>query len=57
MSKLRCGSSSLAPTRSATLLRPGTGALRPCAGTLPLPGWFFLDKIFGGRKVKIAKHE
>ncbi len=22
------------------------------AGTLPLPGWFFLDKIFGGRKVK-----
>ena len=21
------------------------------------PGWFFLDKIFGGRKVKFVKHE
>ena len=26
-----------------------------CAGTLPLPGWFFLDKIFGGRKFKFVK--
>jgi len=26
-----------------------------CAGTLPRPGWFFLDKIFGGRKVKFVK--
>jgi hypothetical protein len=28
-----------------------------CAGTLPLPGWFFLDKIFGGRKVKIGNRK
>ncbi len=26
-----------------------------CAGMPPQPGWFFLDKIFGGRKLKIAK--
>ena len=26
-----------------------------CAGTPPRPGWFFLDKIFGGRKVKAMK--
>ena len=29
----------------------------PRAGTLPLPGWFFLDKIFGGRKVKFVKRK
>ena len=31
---------------SATQPRAG------CAGTPPRPRWFFLDKIFGGRKVK-----
>jgi hypothetical protein len=28
-----------------------------CAGTPPRPGWFFLDKIFGGRKFLIVKRE
>jgi hypothetical protein len=28
-----------------------------CAETLPLPGWFFLDKFFSGRKFKIVKHK
>jgi hypothetical protein len=28
-----------------------------CAGTPLRPGWFFLDKIFGGRKVKIVKRK
>lgn len=28
-----------------------------CAGTQPPPGWFFLDKNFGGRKVKIVKRK
>jgi hypothetical protein len=28
-----------------------------CAGTLPRSGWFFLDKILGGRKVKSVKRK
>jgi hypothetical protein len=28
-----------------------------CAGTPPRPGWFFLDKIFGGGKVKHVKRK
>jgi hypothetical protein len=28
-----------------------------CAGTPPRPGWFFLDKIFNRRKVKIVKRK
>ncbi len=27
------------------------------AGTPPRPGWFFLDKIFGGRKVQFVKRK
>jgi hypothetical protein len=29
----------------------------PGAPDAVLPGWFFLDKIFGGRKFKIVKQQ
>jgi hypothetical protein len=36
--------------RLVSATQPRSGRAK-CAGTMPLPGWFFLDKIFGGRKV------
>ena len=52
------GSSCLATLGFGTESRwDSDGPRAGCAGTPPLPGWFFLDKIFGGRKVKIVKRQ
>jgi hypothetical protein len=52
------GSSCLATLGFGTECRWDSGWPRAgCAGTPPRPGWFFLDKIFSGRKVKVVKRK
>jgi hypothetical protein len=43
-------STNMSPLNGAWLVAGSLHRLTP-----PLPGWFFLDKMFNGRKVKIVK--